>query len=469
MDLKLYPAQRQALMSPASEVLFGGALGGGKSYLARVASIVYSVEVPGLITYLFRRTFKELLANHIFTPGGYLDMLQPMIQDGDVVYSKSDYSFTFFNGSRIQLSHCQYESDVYSHQGAQIGFLIIDEATHFTQDMVRFLRTRVRIGSLAIPDKWKNLFPRILYTANPGGVGHHYFKSGFVDHGAGHIFKAQEDDGSMKREYIPAKLGDNKILLKNDPDYAQRVKGLGSSALAEAMLNGDWNGLGGGVFSDLWNPDYHVIEPFDVPHTWRIHRGYDYGSSAPAASAWFAESDGLEHEDGNGKVIYYPKGSIIQVGEVYLANKRHEGLKLPAREQARRIKKYEVDEGLSGRVMAGPADNSIFHKEPGRASIADDMAKEDVLYLRADKSPGSRVLGVGLFRQMLQNAVTKEGPGFYVFNTCYHTIRTVPSLERDESNEEDVDTSGEDHLWDVIRYRMLQANRTVSEVAIIGT
>jgi hypothetical protein len=127
-----------------------------------------------------------------------------------------------------------------------------------------------------------------------------------------------------------------------------------------------------------------------------------------------------------------------------------------------------MDEDIAGRVSAGPADNSIFHKEPGHASIADDMAKEGIHFLRADKSPGSRVLGVGVFRQMLDNARKRENAGYYVFNTCYHTIRTVPSLERDESNEEDVNSKGEDHLWDVIRYRMLQANRTVVEAQVVG-
>ena len=263
-EFKLYKKQRQALVSPANELLYGGAAGGGKSYLARVASIVYSLEVPGLITYLFRRTFKEVLANHVYTPGGYLEMLKDLIENGDCIFSKSDYSFSFINGSRIQLAHSQYESDIFTHQGAQIGFLIIDEATHFTPAMVRFIRSRVRLGSMKVPDNWHGKFPRILYTANPGGVGHHYFKSNFVDFGADHIFKAPEDEGSMRREYVPAKLTENIVLMQNDPEYHQRLKGMGDSATVQAMLEGDWESLSSGGFADVWRGKYHVVKPFEM-------------------------------------------------------------------------------------------------------------------------------------------------------------------------------------------------------------
>jgi hypothetical protein len=468
VDFRLYPAQQAALMTPAQEVLYGGAVGGGKSYLLRVATIIYSIEVPGLITYLFRRTFKEVLANHIYTPGGYLEMLNPVIDTGDVVFSKSDYSFTFWTGSRIQLAHSQYENDIYSHQGAQIGFLAIDEATNFTAEMIRFIRSRVRLGSLKVPERWKALFPRILYTANPGGVGHNFFKSGWVDHGPNHVFKAPEDEGSMTRTFIPAKLRDNKVLLQTDPEYQERVKGLGSSALVLAMLEGDWNVLSGGMFTDLWNSKI-VIEPFEIPHTWDIDRGYDYGSSAPAAGCWFAESDGEEHVTGDGKTIWYPKGSIIQCGEYYFANKRYEGLRLPPREQARRMRLYEGDEGWLGRVKSGPADNSIFHKEPGRPAIADDMAKEGITFTKADKSQGSRVLGCSLMRQRLANS--RDGinaPGYYVMSNCYHTIRTIASIERDEKDPEDVNTKQEDHIWDVIRYRLLKSIKVAHEAKVVG-
>lgn len=469
-EFKLYLKQQRALVTPACEILYGGAAGGGKSYLARVASIVYSLEVPGLITYLFRRTFKEVLANHVYTPGGYLEMLKDLIESGDCVFSKSDYSFTFYNGSRIQLAHSQYESDIYTHQGAQIGFLIIDEATHFTAAMIRFIRSRVRLGSMIVPPNWLGLFPRIMYTANPGGVGHHYFKSNFVDFGHGHVFKAPEDEGSMKREYIPARLTDNKVLMLNDPEYHQRLKGMGDTATVQAMLEGDWESLSSGGFADVWRGKYHVVKPFEIPSTWVIDRGYDYGSANPAAACWFAESDGEDFIDGDGNLAWVPKGSIFQISEVYFANKRHEGLRLTATAQAQRIKQHEQDEGIWGRVQPGPADNSIFSSEPGHATVAKDMELEGIKFTRSNKAPGSRVQGVQLLRGRLEASTKRpmENPGFFVFSTCFHTIRTLPNLENDEKNTEDIDSHGEDHLYDVIRYRLLKSAKKAGVTKVTG-
>ena len=467
-EFKLYKPQQKALISTANEILYGGALGGGKSYLARVATIIYSLEVPGLITYLFRRTFREVLATHVYTPGGYLEMLGPMILAGDVVFSKSDYSFTFYNGSRIQLAHSQFESDIHSHQGAQIGFLVIDEATHFTPDMVRYIRSRVRLGSLKVPEKWKGLFPRILYTANPGGVGHHYFKTNFVDLASRDIWEAPEDEGSMIRTYIPSRLKDNVVLMRNDPNYIKRIKGMGNSNLVKAMEDGDWDILSTGGFADLWVTSTHVVKPFDIPAGWTIDRGYDYGSSAPAAALFFAEADGEEFIDLTGEVCWVPAGTLFIVGEVYLANNKGEGLRLSAEEQGRRIKDYQDDCGFVD-VKPGPADNAIFNRDPGRKSIHEDMSLH-VTFKRADKSPGSRIIGAALMRQRLTASMQRpmELPGIFIFNTCTNTIRTVPNLENDSKNVEDIATSGEDHIWDVIRYRLLASTRKMTNIEVEG-
>ena len=44
-------------------------------------------------------------------------------------------------------------------------------------------------------------------------------------------------------------------------------------------------------------------------------------------------------------------------------------------------------------------------------------------------------------------------PMLFFFDTCFHSIRTIPALQHDEDRPEDLDTTAEDHAADETRYR----------------
>jgi len=467
----LHDQQGEAFDSMATEILYGGAAGGGKSHLMRIAAILWCLLIPGLQVYLFRRTFPDLWKNHMEGPSSFQALLSPLVKVKQVSINLSDNFITFPNGSKIFLCHCQHEKNVYNYQGAEIHVLMMDELTHFTATMYRYLRGRVRMVGLKIPDELQAMFPRILCSANPGGEGHNWVKAAWVDLAPPMtITQMPDEEGGMLRQYIPAKMQDNPSLMLNDPKYLSRLSGLGTPALVKAMKDGDWNIVAGGMFDDVYLESIHEQPPFPIPSTWRIDRSFDWGSSKPFSVGFWAESDGTEATMPDGKKKSWPRGTLFRIGEIYGWNGQpNEGCRKLAVEVARDVKSYLADVPWGPRCVPGPADNSIFDAENGMC-IADDMAKIGIRWERCDKSPGSRKTGWEAIRKRLKAAHQHpmEEPGLFTFNTCRQFIRTVPTLPRDPIKTDDVDTKSEDHTGDETRYRVLYAKKiTTSEEFLV--
>lgn len=451
----LHPQQSKAITSEATEILYGGAAGGGKSHLMRVFAIMMCMEVPGIQIYIFRRLSDDLRKNHLEGVGGLRAMLAGMMKSGHVKFNDSNGIFTFWNGAKIYLSHCQHEKDMYKYQGAEIHVLMIDELTLFTEKIYRFLRGRVRLGGLSVPERYKDKLPCILCGSNPGNIGHAWVKKMFVDFSPPmQITRTAPEEGGMFRQYIPAKLSDNPTLLENDPDYINRLEGLGNPALVAAMKNGDWDIIDGAYFSEF-DRDRHVIRPFEIPAYWPRIMAFDWGYAKPFCVLWGAVSDGtIKLPNGGG---YIPKNAIVIYREWYgSTGEENVGLRIGADEIAKGIKKRSRDE----RFAAAVADPAIFAANGGE-SIAGTLKKGGVTFWRADNK---RVAGWQQVHLRLTGTDESENmPLLYIFNTCLDLIRTLPALQHDAHNAEDVDSDMEDHAPDTLRYlcmtRVLSARK----------
>lgn len=441
------------------------------SHLMRVLAITYSAAVPGLQTYLFRRTLPDLLSNHMVGSGAFPDMLAPLIDSKHVSINWSKNEIRFWNGSIIHLSHCQHETEVTKYQGSQIGLLLLDEGTLFTETMYKFLRGRVRLGSTVVPQEYKGKLPKVVIGSNPGNIGHNWVKKTFIDYApANVVVQTPPEEGGFKRVFIPARLTDNYALLENDPNYADRLKGLGDEKLVSAMLDGNWDIAEGGLFDDVWRRDIHVLEPFEIPSSWRIDRSFDWGSSKPFSVGFWAESDGSEARMADGSTRHFPKGTLFRIAEIYGWNgEADKGLRLTAKEIATLILEFQEAKPWGKRVKAGPADSAIYVRENGNC-IADDMSEVGVRWVPADKRPGSRVSGWQNMRKMLKAAMQSpvEDKALFIFNNCTQFIRTFPTLPRDKNNSDDCDSRSEDHIADEARYRCNMASKSLKVVATSG-
>jgi hypothetical protein len=440
IDLTLHWQQGVAYQSQATEILYGGAAGGGKSHLMRVAAVCWCYAIPGLQVYLFRRISEDLVKNHIEGPKGLRAMLAPWVLAGFCTIVEDE--IRFWNGSKIYLCHCKDEKDRFKYLGAEIHVLLIDELTTFTDVIYRFLRSRCRAVGLKVPPPYLGMFPRILAGSNPGGVGHHWVKWAFIDGAQPLALRPQPDsEGGMVRQYIPAKLDDNPSMQTDDPTYRARLRGLGSPELVKAMEEGDWNVVAGAFFHE-WHTPRHVIAPLRPHPTWTVFKAFDWGSARPFSVGWYAIAGGEALPDGR----RYARGTLIRWREWYgvEADSPNQGLRLHAEVVGDGIRAREADfPSLGIKCAYSVCDPSAF-AEDGGPSIVERMG---VAFQPADNK---RVPGWDQVRARLSG---EDGvPMLLITAECVHAIRTLPSLQSDDIKLDDVDTEGEDHAADEIRY-----------------
>lgn len=458
LDLTLQRKQDLALRAPASEILYGGAAGGGKSHLLRSAAILYSCAIPGLQTVLFRRTYPDLVNNHLRGPTSFHAMLAPLVDSGHAVIVAKE--IRFWNGSRIALAHLQHTKDIYNWQGAEIHLLLFDELTHFTEEEYRYLRGRCRLGGLQLRPPYLGRFPRIINGCNPGGIGHNWVKRTFVKPGPFLVHRTDKDEGGMLRTFIPARLVDNDALLRTDPDYEHRLLGLGDKTLVRAMLDGDWDIVAGAMFGDVWRYATHTCDPFPIPDDWEMWRGGDDGYAMPTAIYWFTLDPAT-------KTTYV-------VDELYKARM------LPD-EVAERTKRKDAgivrltqggDLVRIAQELSGIYDSAAFADTGQQNAIPRGlmMNKLGCKWKPCEKWPGSRVSGVQHFHTMLApNKLDPRGrPKLIFFRTCHNAIETIPTLPRDKDNIEDVDTDGDDHAFDGVRYGLMWKKNVVGQHRLGG-
>ena len=450
LDLHLHAKQGEALNTVATEVLYGGAAGGGKSHLMRVAAVIWCSVIPGLQVYIFRRIRDDLIKNHMEGPKGFRALLAAWVTMGFATIVEDE--IRFWNGSKIFLCHCKDAKDVYKYQGAEIHVLLIDELTHFTEAMYRYLRSRVRMVGVAVPGNMAGRFPRILCGSNPGNIGHLWVKQFWIEGAQPFDLRLMgEADGGMLRQFIPALLDDNPSMATDDPGYEGKLAGLGSDALVRAMRYGDWDIIEGAFF-DCWDRLRHVIEPLALPDHLHRFRSADWGSAKPFSVGWWAVlSDPMTvNVAASTKRIELPRGCMVRYREWYGAKSPNVGLKLTAEEVGRGIAERERNDPKG---MTGVIDPAAF-AEDGGPSIAERMGSAGIYWSRADNKRVAQAGAMGGWDQMRARLKGDEDgrPMLVTFSTCLDSIRTIPVLQHDPDRPEDLDTDGEDHAADEWRY-----------------
>lgn len=505
-------SQELAIDTRADVTLYHGARGPGKTItqLMRFRSRVgqgYGSYWRGVI---FDREYKNL--------GDIIAQSQrffPKFDDGcKFLSSNSDLKWVWPTGEELLFRYVKRLSDYDGYHGHEYPFIGWNELTKQpTSELYDKLMSCNRSSYVPEKDGWVGgikfgepgypvddlpKVPRgpngeipepipleVFATTNPSGPGHNWVKYKFITPAPnGRMIKTESDifnPKTQQQEIITktqvAIFGSYRENIYLDPKYVAELDAISDENLRRAWLFGDWDVVAGGALDDVWKKTVHVLPRFKVPRDWRIDRALDWGSTHPASVGWFAECNGEEITLPDGRIFRPSKGSLIQIGEIYLTKGfgTNQGLKMSAPDLAVMIKDYETALEANGwicsKVWAGPADNQIRDvRESDVDTIEKKMADKGITFIESDKSPGSRKNGLQLIRDRLEAGYKEarlEDPGLYFMDNCRASIETIPALPRDEEKPDDIDTTAEDHAYDMVRYRVLKgANRIAKTLNI---
>lgn len=443
------------LACPYWECLAHGDRGGGKttgllvSYLSHVGK-GFGRDWRGVIFKLTYPQLKDVIdISKAFIPKAY----------PDAKFNKVDHEWTFEAGENLLFLPLENLAAYDRVHGSSFPWIGHEELTNYpTSEPYEAVLScsRRRSARMDVPLMVRD-------TTNSYGVGHTWVKSRFIT--AKQPFIPYGEPG-RERIHIPILWRQNEKYVATDPDYHKRLSdSTTDESKRKAWLENSWDIVAGGRFSDVWRESIHVMEPFNIPMGWRVDRSHDWGSSAPFATHWYAESNGERLPDGRS----WPRGTLFVIHEDYGCEgnmhdvnwKPNVGLRLTPLEIAERTKQHEThmrEWGLIKRQpQPGPADDNLFDVSHGR-SMASIMSAPpyQIVWNRASKGPGSRVTGWQLLEDRLKASLQypMEHPGIFIFNRCQHLIRTLPLAPRDPKKQEDIEMD-EDHCLDSIRYRLL--------------
>ena len=187
-------------------------------------------------------------------------------------------------------------------------------------------------------------------------------------------------------------------------------------------------GIPGGTYFDEFRTDVHVVDQFIIPQDWRKYITVDYGLDM-LATYWVAI-------DGHNKAYVYK--------ELYQPNLI---ISAAAKEIIRVNGKDRIHQHLA------PPDLWNRRQETGKSAA--DIFRENGLNLI--KANNDRVQGWYNLKEWLAPYADEQGiktASLVIFKNCVNIIRTLPQLQHDEVDPNDVATEPHEltHGPDAIRY-----------------
>jgi phage terminase large subunit len=246
-------------------------------------------------------------------------------------------------------------------------------------------------------------------------VGHGFVKRLFVDR------RFRETENPDDYVFIKSLVTDNHALMESDPEYVRQLESL-PPKLKKAWLHGDWDIFEGQYFTEF-SREKHVIEPFEIPASWRKYRTLDYGLDRLAV-LWIAVAP-----DGRSYVYREYCESSLPIGEAAEAI----------------LKRTPVGEDIYATLA--PPDMWSRSQESGKTK-AGLFSEYGVNFT---KTSNDRECGWLAIKELLRE---RHGDSnLKIFSSCTEIIKCLPALSVDKIRPTDCATEPHEltHAPDALR------------------
>ena len=408
-------AQTAFAASTAREVMFGGAVRGGKTEML-IHFPMYRIHHPLHRSIILRRTRPQQQEIVDRTRAIY-----PLIDPG-AEWKEGESRWVWSSGAVTYIGFAEHEKDIQKFKTFEFDMVLFDELTTFTQYMYTFMFSRNRTKSADLP-------PIMRSGSNPDGEGSLWvferFVSGKVpfkiDEFTDKIItpKGEELSVSLTRQFIPATIWDN----PNAPDQEKYIAGILQMGpeVAAQLLYGQWGMTESAMFkkmplvvpAQLMKNDYYVV------------RAMDYG--------W-----------GDFTVVYhavvYPDDTVDIVSEIYIRETPLDGIIME-------IKQREKALGLREPIFSvGSPD--MFRKQATSGKSIGTIMTEKGVWIQEAKT--DRVIGWAQVINFLSRNQIRVWE-----DRAPNLLRTLPHMKRDPLKPNDLAKYQEDHSADTLRYLIM--------------
>jgi hypothetical protein len=366
------------------------------------------LQHPGFQVLLLRRVYPQLEKTHMRRA-----IAEAPKFGAEPVLSAKPPIIRFANTAVLEFGHCQDMKDVENYLSAEYNVVLPDEMGTFEEDQILRIASSARITHASFR-------PCVVGTTNPGAA---WVRDRWI---LKDVDKDRYPDYNPDEYcFIPSLLDDNPYP---DPEYEAFLNAQDPDTKA-AWRYGSWDVFEGQYFKEF-RKDKHVRR-VELPSHFPLIGGLDWGYSSPGVHLWAA---------------------VLPDNHLHIV-REHKFKETTAQSVAEEICQINRHERLA--LTTTYADPSMWIRSGQTGeSIAETFVSSGVPLQRAHHE---RINGWQRLRHWLRASPFDQIPWLTIDPDCHYLIRTLPTLVHDDSpgKEEDLDTTGDDHAADALRYLVM--------------